>query len=340
MSDRADQLTAFVEEGGWGGASRKAVAGDASRRRYERLTMPDSRTAILMDAPPESGEDVRPFVQIATFLRREGLAAPEIYAADEKLGALLLEDLGDDLFARVLAGSSSIEPTLYEAATDVLVALRLTTPPDLTTYDSVQMADLASLAVEWYARGLREEAAAVDRVPFGAALTPHFLQLETDNAVIILRDYHAENLLWLPNRESVARVGLLDFQDAQLGHPTYDLVSVLQDARRDVPEDIVRFALTHYQKQTGDDPADLAQSYALLGLQRNLRILGVFARLCLRDGKPHYVDLIPRVWRHIETNLAALGDESLSRLITEALPTPTTDRLATLISKCAQIPAQ
>jgi aminoglycoside/choline kinase family phosphotransferase len=156
--------------------------------------------------------------------------------------------------------------------------------------------------------------------------------------VLVLRDYHAENLIWLPEREGIARVGLLDFQDAVLGHPEYDLVSMLQDARRDVPDNIVRETCQHYLARSGADPESFETAYHLLGLQRNLRILGVFARLCIQAGKPHYVDLIPRVYAHVLHNLKHPKLHHLAKAFLPALPEPTPDFLNTLRNRCAKIP--
>jgi aminoglycoside/choline kinase family phosphotransferase len=157
--------------------------------------------------------------------------------------------------------------------------------------------------------------------------------LDADLSVLIQRDYHAENLLWLPERQGVARIGLLDFQDAMLGHPVYDLVSVLQDARRDVNPVVAEQTRQHFEAQSGMSSTSFDLAYAVLGLQRNLRILGVFARLCLRDDKPHYVDFMPRVWGHIQTNLTHPALSEVADIISRDLPVPTPDNLSLLKSK-------
>lgn len=338
MNQRAREADAFIARAGWRDASRTLVAGDASNRRYDRLIRADGRSAILMDAPPEKGEDVRPFIDIAEFLKANGFSAPEIYHRDEAGGWLLIEDLGDALFARVVVQKPLLEAALYEAATDVLARLVQVAPPILQPYDAQLMTDLAALAFDWYLNGAADASNPGIQVEFRRIFAPLLAPLDDIPHVLIQRDYHAENLLWLPDRDGISRVGLLDFQDAMLGHPAYDLVSVLQDARRDVPPEVERAMMRRFVDATGADHNDFNTAYALLGLQRNLRILGVFARLCIRDGKPHYVDLIPRVWGHIQTNLRNPALTPVRDMIEKTLPAPTPDILEKLKSKCATHP--
>lgn len=328
---------AFLAEAGWAKAQRRSLAGDASNRRYERLTL-DGTPAVLMDAPPGKGEDVRPFVHIARHLQGLGLSAPGILASDPVNGFLLLEDLGDALFARVIPGAPELEIPLYTAATDVLLALHDARPPDgLKVYDAPIMAEMAALSYRWYAatgtNEMRGQAKAFQSA-FEDVLSTHI----TDHSVLIQRDYHAENLLWLPEREGAARVGLLDFQDAMLGHPAYDLVSLLQDARRDVSTEIENRMIRHYCASRDIERQAFEAAYALLGAQRNLRILGVFGRLSLHSGKPHYIDFIPRVWRYLERDLAHPALSGVrSRLLTD-LPEPSPDHLNKLKDACGTIP--
>ena len=323
MPDRAALIDAFLDANGWGAAARTALAGDASNRRYLRLARPDGTRAVLMDAPPARGEDVRPFTAIARHLRGLDLSAPAILAEEDGTGLLLLEDLGDALFARVLSHDPAMEPALYRAATDLLIALHRSAPPEgLATYDPALMADLATLALDWYRRGTTGAADAALRGRFQAVMEMHLRALPELDAVLIQRDYHAENLLWLPDRKGVARVGLLDFQDAMRGHRAYDLVSLLQDARRDVAPETARAMRAHYINTAGADAERFTTAFHWLGAQRNLRILGVFARLSLRDGKPHYVDLIPRVWAHLQTDLRHPALAPLANLVARCCPRP------------------
>ncbi|WP_298677402.1 phosphotransferase [uncultured Lentibacter sp.] len=335
MTERNALLTAFLDASGWGNAARAPLAGDASNRRYERLTSAEGLPAVLMDAPPEKDEDVRPFMAIASYLASLGLSAPQILASDTAHGFLLLEDLGDDLFARVVKAAPAQETELYTAATEVLLHLHASPPPEqLARYDATVMAEMAALAYRWYGaqdtqRLAKKSAAFKDR--FEALLASEC----PDQTVLIQRDYHAENLLWLPARSGPARVGLLDFQDAMLGHPAYDLVSLLQDARRDVPRATEQAMLAHYISASGQDREGFTAAYALLGAQRNLRILGVFARLSLLAGKPHYIDLIPRVWGYLMRDLAHPVLAPLRAQLLADLPAPSDALLRELKVKCA-----
>ncbi|MEM6758902.1 MAG: phosphotransferase [Pseudomonadota bacterium] len=335
MSNR--NPTAFLRAHGWENAARSNIAGDASNRRYDRLTRSDGRRAILMDAPPDMGEDVRPFIAITDLLRAQNLSAPRIFGADTEAGFLLLEDLGDNLFASAIAADPSLEQPLYAAATDVLIHMHCAPPPKLPAYDAVTMTPLAGLAFEWYGSGALSRSLTEPQLAFQVACHAALEPLDTQLTALIQRDYHAENLLWLPDREGIARVGLLDYQDAMRGHPAYDLVSILQDARRDITPDIAQEMITRYVTQTDTDHDTFETAYALLGMQRSMRILGVFARLSLAFGKPQYVDLIPRVWGHLTTNLQHPALATLSPLITDILPEPSADVLNTLRDKCASM---
>ncbi len=321
----------FLAQNSWGEATQKHLAGDASNRSYLRLHRDTGETAVLMDAPPTSGEAIRPFVAITDHLRGLGLSAPRILAQDEHNGFLLIEDLGDALFARLIRNSPDQEHTLYSAAVDVLVELHEHQPPDdLLDYSPAVMAQYIAPAFEWY-----------HPAEMGAAATELESVLTrycTAPPVMTLRDYHAENLLWLPERDGTRRVGLLDYQDAVKAHPSYDLVSLLEDARRDVPADIQNAMIDRYIAATGADPETFRTAYAAQGAQRNLRILGVFARLCIVAGKPAYIDLIPRVWDHLKHDLSHPALAKLNRLVLAALPEPTPDFLQRLKSKCANPP--
>lgn len=323
--------TALLNRTPWAIAERKPLAGDASNRKYERLTDPVSgKTAVLMDAPPEKGEDVRPFIEMARYLRDQGLSAPEIYAEDKDHGFLLLEDLGDALFARVIPDQPKLELTLYETATDVLVSLYTAPCPDLDSYGPSLMAELSSLAFTKYAAGINGTSDARQGERFRQRFETLLLDLTSGQKMVIQRDYHAENLIWLPERDGTARVGLLDFQDAMIGHPAYDLVSLLQDVRRDVPAAVEAAMIRHFIEQTGTDDHAFRVAYTALGVQRNLRILGVFARLSLDYGKPHYVDMIPKVWAHLKRGLDHPALAPVADLIVQGLPVPTPENLKKL----------
>ena len=328
---------AFVTRAGWAGAALQPLAGDASARRYHRLVGPGG-TAVLMDAPGDKGQDVRPFLRIDAALAAEGLSPPRILAADAAEGFLLLEDLGDALFARLVDHDPDLERTLYLAATDVLLRLhRVPAPAGLPRPSPADLATAVAPVLDWYLPGCEVAAgpAAGRILPLMEAA---LAALDPAPAVMCLRDYHAENLLWLPDRAGAARVGLLDFQDAFAGHPAYDLVSLLQDARRDVSPAVQAAATDHYQAQSGIAPASFARALATLGAQRNLRILGIFARLSMHFAKPHYVDLIPRVWAHLQADLRHPDLAPLAACLAEALPAPTPDRLQRIKDKCGTCP--
>lgn len=337
MTDRTALMQDFLAGTEWANAALAPLAGDASNRRYLRLTHRDTgANAVLMDAPPERGEDVRPFLHIARYLTGLGLSAPQILAQNETLGFLILEDLGDALFARVIPAAPQMEEPLYAVATDVLADLHRAGPPaDLKPYGPDTMTDMAALAFDWYLTGATGENSP-DRTAALKALHTLLSQHAGTTDVIVLRDYHAENLLWLPERTGVARVGLLDFQDAMTGHRAYDLVSVLQDARRDVPQEIETTMMARYCAATGQEETAFSAAYHCLGAQRNLRILGVFARLCLRDGKAQYVDLIPRVWGYLQRDLDHPALSPVASILRAALPAPSPAILSRLREHCAR----
>lgn len=345
MADRAAQIATFLAAAGWGTAQQSPLAGDASARRYLRLAQGSAR-AVLMDAPPGSGEDVRPFIAIARHLHGLGLSAPAILAQDPAQGLLLLEDLGDGLYARVVAADPTQERTLYAAAVDLLAGLhRHPAPAGVPAYDAAAMARLAGMALEWYAPAAAAATTAAG-APAPTSADPAFVaQMEealTAHAgpadVLVLRDFHAENLLWLPGRTGAARVGLLDFQDGARGCRGYDLISLLEDARRDVPSPLRAAMIARYAAATGQDHASFTRACAVLAAQRNLRILGIFARLCLRDGKPGYVRLMPRVWAHLADDLAHPALSALRGAVMARLPAPTPEICQAIEARCATIP--
>ncbi len=334
MTDRETLITSFLDRADWEKAVRAPLAGDASARRYERLTLAGERR-VLMDAPPDRGEDVRPFVAIARHLRGLGLSAPEIHAEDAANGFLLLEDLGDDLFARIIPENPALEPALYAAAVDVLAEIqRHAAPSGLPRYDAAAMVETAGLALEWYAPAA---GGAPDAEAFRSGLADLLNSHAAGQQVVTLRDYHAENLIWLPHRHGLARVGLLDFQNAELCHPAYDLISLLEDARRDVPVELDAEMRARFAAAAGLAPDALSVAAAALGAQRNLRILGVFVRLWLRDGKPRYLPLLSRVWGHLQRDLSHPALARLAAIVAAGLPAPTPEVIER-IRQCAPRP--
>lgn len=337
MPNRAALAQAFVAGVGWGDAALLPLAGDASARRYFRLTRPDT-SAVLMDAPPGQADSPASFVTIAHHLLGLGLSAPQILAQDLTQGFLLLEDLGDGLFARLIPNDPATEATLYAAATDVLVHLQRHPAPDaLPDLAPVAWAEAATLALTCYRFAITGTHA--DPSAFIATLTTLLARHADQPRVLILRDYHAENLLWLPSRDGQRRVGLLDFQLGQMGQAGYDLVSLLQDARRDVPAPIEAAMTRRFITATGTTVTGFAAAYAVLGAQRALRILGVFARLGVSCGKPGYLRLIPRVWGQLQHNLAHPALAPLAAICQDLLPAPTPARLERIAAQCGTHPS-
>jgi N-acetylmuramate 1-kinase len=306
MAERAEHIAAFLAAAGWAGVPRRPLAGDASFRRYERLQAGERR-GVLMDAPPPK-EDVRPFVAIARLLQSLGFSAPAILAEDVPAGLLLLEDFGDDTYTRLLAAGAG-ETALYELAIDLLIALRRGFDPAsaaaVPPYDDQRLLAEAALLVDWYLPAITGE-------PVDAALREEYLALWRGlfpvargvPDTLVLRDYHVDNLMLIEGRSGLAACGLLDFQDAVIGPLSYDLVSLLEDARRDVPGDLAAAMQRRYLDAFPMLDRDaFTASYAVLGAQRNCKIIGIFTRLCMRDGKPIYLAHIPRVWRLVEQDL-------------------------------------
>lgn len=305
MTDRNGAIVAFLERAGWADAARQRLPGDASFRRYERISGRRGR-AMLMDAPPPQ-EDVRPFLTVARHLQGLGYSAPAILAEDQALGLLLLEDFGDDTFTRLLAAGAD-EASLYTLAVDLLIDLHRqprATAVDIPPYDEARLLTEASLLTDWYLSAIGAPVAAGEREDYLARWRASFKVFAASPPTLVLRDYHVDNLMRLEGRVGVAACGLLDFQDAVLGPPAYDLVSLLEDARRDVSPTVTSSMLARYAAAFPKVDRDaFAAAYAVLGAQRNAKIIGIFTRLLVRDKKPHYLKHIPRVWRLLEGDLA------------------------------------
>lgn len=291
-----DGIDSFLSVAGWGDALVEPLAGDASFRRYFRIRKGE-RTAMLMDAPPPH-EDPTPFLRAAKWLDANGLRAPVILAEDAKRGLVLIEDFGDVRMREYLDEWPQDESAVYKGAIDALVALHRLPPGPFTVYGVSEYLREARLFTEWFcpAQGLKVDAAAYDRA--WEDVVSQLLPRQRPG-VTVLRDYHAENIMLLG---SLQKQGLLDFQDALVGHPAYDLVSLLQDARRDVSTALETEMFDYYVAKSGAGPEFLAD-YARLGAQRNAKIVGIFVRLWKRDGKPRYLDYVPRVWAALERDL-------------------------------------
>lgn len=297
MTDLPDGADTFLADAGWGDAQALALTGDASFRRYWRLARGEE-TALLMHAPPPE-EDIRPFVRADRWLCDQGLRAPHIHAEDEAHGFVLLEDFGQARMRDYLDEWPQDEADIYRGAIDALVALHGKPAGPFPDYAWSEYARELRLFTEWYcpAQGLQ-----VDSDSYIDAWQEAFLPVLRNQrgGVTVLRDYHAENIMLLG---ALSNQGLLDFQDALVGHKAYDLVSLLQDARRDVAPELEREMLDYYLAKA-EPGAEFEADYARLGGQRNAKIVGIFTRLWKRDGKERYVGLIPRVWGLMERDLA------------------------------------
>ena len=326
-------ISDFLRQQGWADAVQTPLAGDASGRVYWRLTRAGSH-AVLMDCPDAATTPIcTPGMSDAERLDHgwnatarlaggriegdlvlagsAGLSAPEIYGADAANGLILVEDLGDDLYARVLHDGSD-EMALYDAAFDVLLHVHATPVParlsaqglgwDMLPYDALALKAGADLLVDWLPKlhpHLCFDAPARSAWDdLWASILP---ALTAAPQVMVLRDYHAENILWLPQHTGLSRVGLIDFQDAVLGHPAWDVLMLTQDARRDVSPGVAAHLWARFEAQYGPEMRGQA---ALLGALNTARILGVFARLATRDHKPRYLEFMPRVWAALAENLA------------------------------------
>lgn len=351
----------FVARAGWGDAEIQPLPGDASTRRYMRIVR-GGRSLMLMDqprgaeaaaCPPDAGEaerlklgynamarlagpDCRPFAAVANFLRQHGMSAPEIVAQDYEAGFLLIEDFGEGRFADLIIGGRSEGP-LYETAVDTLVKLhdvpapRLLAVPGgdaryLLAYDSLAMQAEVQLLIDWFypaASGKKISESA--QAEFAQAWKDALSLLRVDRPVMVLRDYHAENLMWLDARQGVAKAGLLDFQDALAGSPAYDMISLTEDARREVSPELAEAMTARYVggRRAIDrhfDEASFRFAAALLAAQRNTKIVGIFARLWKRDGKPRYTQYLPRMWRYLERDLSHDALKSLKGWFDKHIP--------------------
>lgn len=313
---RSQVVSDWVASTDWAQWRRISLTGDASARRYERLIGPNGQSAILMDADPTTCGSQSRFVEIAAHIRSLDLCAPAVLAFDDALGLLVLSDLGAVDYAQHLAGTLSDETALYQAAVDVLLRLQSAPPPSgLITMTPDVGTDMIDLAFEWAATDPSLDL----RLEISAEMHRLLSQTATKAPVLSLRDFHAENLIWREGHTGTSRVGLLDFQDAFVAHPMYDLASLLRDARRDVDAEMLAPLIA--QLCDGQDMAGAKSAFHIIAVQRNLRILGIFNRLARRDGKDSYLSLIPRVWAHLQTDLNTPELTHLSSLIARAFAT-------------------
>ncbi len=327
MTKRDDVRKQFLAKHRLGEASVTLLAGDASFRSYYRVAVGQNETLVLMDAPPDR-EGMRPFLRCQECLLGLGFSAPKLIEADLKLGFLLLEDFGDQSYTAILAKASpQEEATLYRLAVDTLVALHRTfresDHTDFPHYDDEKLLEEAALLVGWYLPEVIDVSALTAHNDWRTLWSEVLPGARDVPESLVLRDLHADNLMWLPGRKGVAACGQLDFQDAVIGPVTYDLVSLLSDARRDLPlalERELRAAYLDSFPKLNIDVDAFDRSYAILGAQRSAKIIGIFTRLDQRDGKPGYLEHIPRVWRQLEAHLEHPVLEPVRDWLDDAIP--------------------
>lgn len=360
--DRSETIHRFLQEAGWGDAHLDPLPGDASTRRYIRLQR-NGASAMLMDQPQDAekpqcppdatpeqrqslgynavarlaGADCGRFVAVANFLRARDLSAPRVYAADVKNGLVLIEDFGDDLYADVLSNrQAGNDVALYAAAVDALVRLHLEEAPAqlsaefaLSPYDETALIAEIDLLTEWFIPMALGRQSTADERDEHRSLWREALRARLNGRLVFVhRDYHAQNLFWLPQRSRAARTGMIDFQDAVAGAQSYDLVSLLEDARREVPAELASAMTTHYIRAMHEadsefDEEDFLAQAAVIAAQRNVKIAGIFARLYKRDGKPRYLSYLPRVWGYLERDLQHPALASLRRWYDRKIPAET-----------------
>jgi aminoglycoside/choline kinase family phosphotransferase len=294
----------FLMQAGWAEAQSVFLAGDASNRHYERLSLPEGTTAVLMDAPPKH-EPIKPFIEIGDLLLSQGLSAPEIFHASHNHGFLLLEDMGNMTYGRALKEKAADQETLYTLAVDILISLHKNTLPSLPPFDWTELKRELNIFIEWYAPiSLGRDLTESEQQSFFDSWEESAKVLEPMPQALVLRDFHIDNLMYLDDRKGLCQCGILDFQDALIGPAPYDLVSLLEDARRDVPPALQAKMKGRYLAAFPDmDPETFNKAYNWLGAQRSTKILGIFTRLYYRDGKKAYLQHIPRVWAWLAQDL-------------------------------------
>jgi aminoglycoside/choline kinase family phosphotransferase len=313
---REHLIEQFCAKHGFSLHGASPLAQDASFRRYFRLR----DGAVLMDSPPP--DDVRPFLSIAAHMHGIGLSVPRIIAADEASGLVIEEDLGDDLYSAVLSAANA--GALFDAAIDALIALHRAAPPSgLPVWGSKQMAETAlGTLFDWWWPAMHEATAPDNaRADVASALDAMLAGIETGPRSIVHRDYFAGNLIWLPDRTGPRRAGIIDFQSAAIGHPAYDLVSLLQDARRDIPGVWEERAIDRYLAARPElDPVSFRTAYTICAAQRHLRVACQWVRLAKRDGRPQYLVHAPRTWRLLTRALESAGARPLAAALQRWVP--------------------
>ena len=319
MTKREEQIKEILQKNDLLCAPTEKITSDASNRKYLRLTK-GNKTVILMDSNPKKNEPVNNFIYFTNFLRKHHFSAPKIYDSDIPNGLLLLEDLGARNFADILKVKPKVETNIYKEAVNQLIMIQSKeTPKQAKPYSTEILIEEALLFTEWY---LGETNSSRLSTQFTSLLTPLLKKIDQTKPTLVLRDFHAENLIWMNSRKNFKRVGLLDYQDALIGHPAYDIASLLKDARRDVSIEVRDIMTNHYLEKTKHNKDLFLRDYSILSAQRNLKIIGIFSRLSIRDKKKNYVKLIPRVWKNLENDFMHPDLKNLSKFINAVAPYP------------------
>ena len=327
--NRQAQLHDFIKQSGFAEHSVEPLAGDASFRRYVRVITPQT-SYVVMDSPPAL-EPIRPYIKVCDYLCKQGYSAPRIIALDEEMGFLLLEDLGNEVFNSLLEQNrknpAKLERELYEQSVKLLAEwhkapgmLKGTSTLKIGDYTRDEYIQELKLFTDWYLPELGRPEASFRAGEFLDIWMELLRSTPPADCYFVHRDFHANNLVWLEEREENARVGLLDFQDALWGDCSYDLASLIEDARRDVEPDLAADMKRLYVELTGQPMALFSKRYAMIAAQRNLKIIGIFARLNKRDGKPQYLDYLPRVWKYLEHDLTHPSLAKLQRWMDTCVP--------------------
>lgn len=323
--DRRARISAFLERSGWSEATIHDLAGDLSSRRYARLSRADGSTAVLMDAPPDQDASTPAFVVMTDWLRAGHLSAPEILAAEPQDGLLLLEDLGDSKVSDLTRSDPRSRDAIYSTIIDLLILIRARSVPALRCPDAHDLVEMTRLIQQHYPgvdNGLLE--------PFLAVLETVLADLLTDPPSVSLRDFHADNLMWLPERSGVARLGLLDYQDAFITHPVYDLVSLLTDARTQIDREFRNRMIETFAVRSSDDPSRLSLAFAAFSAQRNLRILGIFCRAARVAGNASHIPKLPRVHEYLAEALSHPVFANVAEAALMSIPRPTATMMKAL----------
>jgi len=313
---RDDVRDTFLEKAISGSFSKIQLPNDCSPRLYFRVTLADNSSLILMDSDPDLGEDIRPFLALTYELEKQGFTVPKVISVDINKGLALLSDMGDNLFNTHLNSQPADEMRLYKSAVELLVHVQekeISNPLAFNTdeyhrvfsYGMVQYLNELKVFLNWYVKEALgrpvSEAASNEFIAIWRGL---LTLLKNDDPVLVLRDFHADNLFWYAKATGISTIGLIDYQDALFGHPAYDLVSLLEDARRDVSDNVVTEAMRYYMILTNEKNEELfKRDYAILAAQRNLKILGIFMRMARHLKRDKYLDYLPRVWRYLNNDL-------------------------------------